>query len=156
MKLAPKHFIFVLNLVLVVALTGFRSGDKALWLSDYESAITASKESGKPVLMVFSGSDWCRPCIRLRKTVLEPQVFQEFAEDNLILLEVDFPRSRKNRLTKKQLQHNETLAERYNPAGLFPLILLLNSNEELIGKTDHATGSESLIAQLESWMKDKK
>ena len=107
------------------------------FLHNIEEANTAASETQKPILMIFSGSDWCKPCIQLRENVLNHQDFTAFAEENLVLLELDFPYKRKNRLSKEQQKHNETLAEKYNPKGQFPMIVLVNSDGSVITEVDY-------------------
>ena len=106
------------------------------FLHNFEDATTQAQSESKTVMMIFSGSDWCKPCIQLRKTILEDPVFDEYANDKLVLLELDFPYKKKNRLPKEQQKHNEKLADQYNPQGIFPLMLLLDANGEVIQKME--------------------
>ena len=62
------------------------------WLDSFDEAIKESKNTGKPILANFTGSDWCGWCIRLDKEVFSKKEFQEWAKDNVVLLTVDFPR----------------------------------------------------------------
>ncbi|HRK52813.1 MAG TPA: thioredoxin family protein [Cyclobacteriaceae bacterium] len=95
-----------------------------------EEAFASSKATHKPVLLIFSGSDWCAPCIRFQKTVLSDEQFQLYASDHLILLKADFPQRKK--LSKALEKQNEVLAEKYNPKGQFPHIVLLNSDQSVL------------------------
>lgn len=95
-----------------------------------EEAFASSKATHKPVLLIFSGSDWCAPCIRFQKTVLSDEQFQIYASDHLILLKADFPQRKK--LSKALEKQNEVLAEKYNPKGQFPHIVLLNSDQSVL------------------------
>ncbi|MEL6848522.1 MAG: thioredoxin family protein, partial [Bacteroidota bacterium] len=96
------------------------------WETDFESAQATARAQQKPILMVFSGSDWCKNCIQLRKQVFESEVFRTQAPEDWVLVEVDFPRARKNRLSAEQQAHNKALAERYNPKGSFPYVLAIH------------------------------
>ena len=78
----------------------------------------------RPVLLVFSGSDWCIPCIRLEKEVLSDTVFLAFAKQHLQVVNADFPQRKKG--SAEQERRNEALAARYNPEGAFPKLLLLH------------------------------
>ncbi|MGE0587315.1 MAG: thioredoxin family protein [Cyclobacteriaceae bacterium] len=100
-------------------------------LEDANEAFRQSRETQKPLLLVFSGSDWCAPCIRFNKNVLSQDDFIHFASDHFILLKADFPQRKK--LPDPIRQQNERLAERFNPSGLFPHILLLNPDESKKG-----------------------
>jgi thioredoxin-related protein len=93
-----------------------------------DQSITKAKEEHKKVLFFFSGSDWCSPCVRFKKNYIDNPNFKEFATNNLILFNADFPKLKKNALSKEQTAENEKLAEKYNPKGIFPLIILLNEN----------------------------
>jgi thiamine biosynthesis lipoprotein len=97
---------------------------------DASEAFRLSEESQKPVLLIFSGSDWCAPCIRFQKTVLSDEQFQLYASDHLILLKADFPQRKK--LAKAIEKQNEQLAEKYNPKGQFPHIVLLSSDQSVL------------------------
>ena len=98
------------------------------WKTDFTGAKEEAKKSKKYILLSFSGSDWCIPCIKTRKEIFEKQSFAEFAETNLVLVNADFPRLKKNLLTKEQTKQNETLAEQYDKEGVFPFTLLLNAD----------------------------
>lgn len=116
-------------------------------LDNADVAFKLSQESQKPVLLIFSGSDWCAPCIRFQKRVLDDAQFQHYAFDHLILLKADFPQRKK--LTQELVQQNEQLAEKYNPSGQFPHLVLLRPDQSvlftLFYKNQHP---EEFIAQL--------
>lgn len=97
------------------------------WLTSFDSAKEASRKDGKFILLNFSGSDWCAPCIKLKRNVFLSEVFETFAEQNLVLLNADFPRMKKNQLSREQIRHNEALAIRYNREGKFPYTVLLDA-----------------------------
>lgn len=106
------------------------------WETDYEKARQMAVSEKKLILLNFSGSDWCGPCIRLHKEIFESQVFENFANNQLVLLNADFPRLKKNRLSKEQQLKNDLLAEKYNNEGAFPLTLLLDTNGKVLYKWD--------------------
>lgn len=87
--------------------------------------------------MNFSGSDWCRSCIILKQSILDTPEFKAFANKELVLVDVDFPRKKKNRLDKEQTQYNESLAAKYNKDGQFPTIIILDSDLKIVAKTDY-------------------
>lgn len=99
---------------------------------DFQSALDIAKENKQHVLMVFSGSDWCKPCIQLRTNILESQEFVNFGVEHLVLLELDFPYKKKNKLSKDQEKHNAELAERYNKEGTFPKLILFDGDAKLL------------------------
>ena len=102
------------------------------WKTDFIRAKEEAKKANKYILLSFSGSDWCIPCIKTRKEIFEKEYFTKFAETNLILVNADFPRLKKNKLSNEQTKQNETLAEQYNKEGVFPFTLLLNANGKVL------------------------
>jgi thioredoxin-related protein len=97
------------------------------WLTDIALAKETATKENRMILLNFSGSDWCAPCIKMKRDVFESEVFKQYAEENLVLLRADFPRLKKNQPAKEQVQHNEALAEKYNSQGKFPFTVLLDA-----------------------------
>lgn len=91
-----------------------------------EAKAFASTHATK-ILMVFGGSDWCRPCIKLKKEVLDNKDFKDYTVDKLAVLYLDFPSKKKNKLSSEETKHNESLAKIYNKSGVFPKILLMDN-----------------------------
>lgn len=106
------------------------------WHTDFEKAKAEAAEKHRVILLNFSGSDWCGPCIRLRKEIFESDAFKEMADASLVLVNADFPRSNKNKLGKEQQAKNDALAEKYNPEGRFPFTLLLTAQGKLVKAWD--------------------
>jgi len=104
----------------------------AQWHVNMEEARHLARQEHRHILLNFSGSDWCGPCIMLRKEVFDNPSFQSFADSNLVLVNADFPRLRKNQLPKEQQQSNDRLADQYNPQGKFPLTLLLSTDGKIL------------------------
>ena len=103
-----------------------------IWLSDFLKAQTIAQENHQMILINFSGSDWCGPCIQMHKDVFEKDTFKTYAKAHLVLLKADFHRSEKNKLLAQQLKKNNDLALKYNPDGDFPLTLLLDENLKVL------------------------
>jgi thiol-disulfide isomerase/thioredoxin len=128
------------------------------WEADFNNAKKIAKEKNELILLNFSGSDWCGPCIVLRKDYLESQVFTAMAKENLILVNADFPRKKANIGTAEQVKRNEGLAEIYNKEGSFPLTLLLDTNGKVL-KTWHGkpeTTPEEWTAEIKAICDSKK
>lgn len=106
------------------------------WENDIEIAKRRAMLENKLILVEFSGSDWCGPCIRLRKEIFETREFKQFADSSLVLLNADFPRLKKNQLSKEQQKKNDQLAEDYNPEGIFPKTMLLTPGGKVIRTWD--------------------
>jgi len=102
------------------------------WEPDFENAKKIAKEKHELVLLNFSGSDWCGPCIVLHKDYIGSETFQDMAKTNLVLVNADFPRKKKNQLSDEQVKRNEALAEKYNKTGQFPYTLLLDADGKVI------------------------
>ena len=105
------------------------------WETDFASAKLKAQQENKYILLNFSGSDWCGPCIRLRAEIFDSAPFKKFAETNLVLLN-DFPRQKKNQLPKDQQKKNDQLADAYNSAGSFPYTVLLNADGKVLKSWD--------------------
>jgi len=107
------------------------------WLTDYDQAVAEAKKTGKLILADFTGSDWCGWCIRLKKEVWDTEQFAAWAKENVVLLELDFPRkSEQPDALKKQ---NRALAEKYEIRG-FPTILFLTPEGEVAGRSGYLRG----------------
>ncbi|MBC7722003.1 MAG: thioredoxin family protein, partial [Pedobacter sp.] len=117
---------------LIAALFIVASFSNLQWLHNYNEAVQLAQKNHKHILLNFSGSDWCGPCIRLRDEVFSTDNFKKLADANLVLLNADFPRNKKNQLPSAQQQINDALAEKYNPQGAFPYTVLLNENGKVI------------------------
>ena len=113
------------------------------WMTDYDAAMETATAQNKLVLMVFSGSDWCAPCKKLRKDILTTDEFEAYEKDNLVILYLDFPSKRKNELSKEQTKHNENLADQYNKSGSFPKVILMSNTGEKIKEIKYESQSPS-------------
>lgn len=116
-----------------------------------EQAFEESSRSCKPVLLIFSGSDWCAPCIQLERKILTEETFTAFAENQLVILKADFPQ--RKRIAKTLQLQNESLAERYNAKGIFPFVVLLNQDGSVQGVLKQLNHSPAeLIAEIQSYL----
>jgi thioredoxin-related protein len=100
------------------------------WLTDFEVAKQQAKETQKPILIYFTGSDWCAPCKMLKNDFFYTDTFQEKSKQ-FVLLMVDFPRSNE-RISEAQRSHNKRLGRIYNPKSRFPNIVAINHKGEKI------------------------
>ena len=103
-----------------------------VWLTDYDEAVQEARKSEKNILINFSGSDWCIPCIKMEKELFHSSSFETFANKQLVLVKADFPRLKKNKLSNEQISQNEKLAARYNPEGKFPFTVLIGTDGHVI------------------------
>jgi len=117
------------------------------WLTDFEAAKAKAVAEQKPLLLDFTGSDWCGWCIKLDEEVFSQDAFKEYANGSLILVELDFPK-RKEQSTELKAQ-NKALAEKYGIRG-FPTILVLSPEGELIEKTGYQRGgAEAYVKHIQ-------
>jgi len=135
--------------ILFIALIGLAGSLN--WMGDFSQAQQEAKSSHKQILINFSGSDWCGPCIRLRKEILESEQFERYASGNLLLVRADFPRQKKNQLAKEQVKRNEALAERYNKDGKFPYTVLVDENGQVLKTWDGFPDEspEAFVAEID-------
>ena len=122
------------NFFLVLALTFLFQAFTQDWSTDFEEAKKMANSNNQNIVLVFQGSDWCAPCIKLEKEIWSTNEFQKLNEDHFVMLKADFPRGKKNQLSEKQQIQNKKLAELYNPNGYFPLVVVLDENGKVLGK----------------------
>jgi len=107
------------------------------WGSSLEQAKKEATEQNKKILLVFSGSDWCGPCIKLDKTVWQSDIFKTEGEKNWVLIKADFPKKKANLLSPELTENNKKLAEKYNKEGNFPLVVVLDSKGKVLSMTGY-------------------
>jgi len=126
--------------------------------TEFDKALQKAKDEHKLVLVRFSGSDWCIPCIKMGKEIFENADFKNYAESSLVLVVADFPRLKKNKLPADQQKANDELAEKYNRDGNFPLTVLTDENGTVLktweGYSNMTPGE--FISQLKQFADDRK
>ena len=124
------------------------------WTTNYEEAKTLAAKKNQNIVLVFQGSDWCGPCIKLDREIWSTDTFKEFSRSHFVMLKADFPRKKANQLDSEQIRKNTLLAEKYNPAGYFPFVVVLNKDGNVLGETGYKKVSpKEYIALLESFEK---
>lgn len=141
-----KRFLFVL-LALALSFCALSSARaEAAWLTDYAQAQAAAKASHKLLLLDFTGSDWCGWCRRLEAEVFSQPQFEEYAQKNLVLMKVDFPRAKP--LSDEVRKQNMDLARKYQVRG-FPTIVVLNGEGQTVGLLGYTPGGPgAFISEL--------
>jgi thioredoxin-related protein len=122
--------------ILFLALASFIFIPLTHWHYNLDEAKKIAQKEHKHILLNFSGSDWCGPCIQMHKEIFESQSFTTFAETNLVLVNADFPRRKKNQLPPVQQEVNNAMADQYNPQGKFPYTVLLDANGKVLKDWD--------------------
>ncbi|CAN1511322.1 COG2143 Thioredoxin-related protein [Flavobacteriaceae bacterium] len=105
------------------------------WKTNFEDVKVKAEKENKNILLVFSGSDWCGPCIKLDKVVWKSPEFQAEADKSWVIYKADFPKKKVNQLSSELTESNNKLAEKYNKNGSFPLVLLLDKKGKVLGMT---------------------
>lgn len=136
-----------LALTMLVAGTAIAHAANVNWLTNHAAAVKASADQRKPLFMFFTGSDWCGWCKRLKAEVLNKEDFKAYANKNLIMLEVDFPRGKDQ--PKNVKEQNQKLQARYEIEG-YPTVVLVDSSGQTKGGVGYVPGGpKAFIAQLE-------
>ena len=107
------------------------------WSTNLEEVKVKANRDNKCILLVFKGSDWCAPCIKLEKNIFSSDTFINEYSSHFILLEADFPRKKKNALSQEQQKQNNKLASIYNKNGHFPLVVVMDSKGNVLGETGY-------------------
>jgi thioredoxin-related protein len=120
------------------------------WQTDYDKALATAKAENKRVLLDFTGSDWCGPCIALKKRVFTQPEFAEYAGKNFVLVEVDYPNKKAQPDDVKQ--QNERLKKQYGIEDKgFPTIVVLGSDGKVLGEFSgyRGEGPADFIAKVD-------
>lgn len=107
------------------------------WQTDIEKAKGLAAANNRNIVLVFQGTDWCAPCIKLENEIWKSDEFKDYAKEHFVLLKAEFPRRKKNQLSKEQQAKNNLLAEKYNTQGYFPLVVVLDKDGNVLGTTGY-------------------
>ena len=107
------------------------------WQTDFDQAKQKATVENKDIIIVFQGSDWCAPCMKLETEIWSNEEFKAYAADNYVMLLADFPKKKKNTLSSEQQEKNKKLAETYNKNGFFPLVVILDGEGNVLGQTGY-------------------
>jgi thioredoxin-related protein len=130
----------------VLALVAVAAAEPEGWSTDFEQAKKTAAEKKLPILMDFSGSDWCIWCQRLDSEVFGQKAFKDYAKDNLVLFLADFP-MRAKQADELRVQ-NRKLQSSYRVAG-YPTVILVNAHGEETARTGYVKGgAEAYVAHL--------
>ncbi len=123
-----------IKILLILALAFSFQSFSQDWYTDFEVAKKIAANNNQNIVLVFQGSDWCAPCIKLEKEIWSTSEFQKLNENHFIMMKADFPRRKKNQLSESLQNQNNKLAELYNPNGYFPLVVVLDINGKTLGQ----------------------
>jgi thioredoxin-related protein len=131
----------IATLLLLTLTLGLRA-ESGEWLTDFSAAKKKAKDENKPLLMLFTGSDWCPYCIQWEKEAFSKPEFKEYAKKNLVLLMVDFPEKKK--LPKAQQKANDALLDKFKVEE-YPTVIMLDSNGKKLGKFNYEEGGPKVL-----------
>ena len=143
--------LFVLFILLFTSCNnGQSSSDDLSWNGNLEKAIEQAKKENKAVLVNFTGSDWCVWCKRLSAEVFQQKEFEAYAEDNLVLVILDFPKDIEQ--SQEIKAYNNKLAQKYGIQG-FPTILLIDGQGKLVAQTGYQPGGAAkYVEHIKSYL----
>ena len=146
-----RFFLFAVAVSVLVS-APFAGGEESGWLTDYKQAQQQAKANNKFLLLDFTGSDWCGWCKKFDREVLLKPEFKDFARDNLVVVELDFPRAKPQ--TPELRKQNRELAQQYEIVG-FPTIVVLSADGQKLWRYDgyFPDGPAAFIAQLQKLRK---
>lgn len=121
--------VFFLLTMLSLSITSFAQN----WHTNFDESKVIASKNKQNIVLVFQGSDWCAPCIKLEKQIWSTPAYQQLAKDHFVMLQADFPKRNKNKLSVNLQEHNNKLAEKYNPNGYFPYVVVLDATGKVLG-----------------------
>lgn len=138
----------LLSSLAVLSLLTSASLAAAGWGEDYDKALAQASADKKMVLLDFTGSDWCGWCMKLDKEVFSKPEFKNYAKENLVLVEVDFPQAKHQ--SKKLKEQNEKLKQEHRVQG-YPTIVVLNAEGKKVGELGYMEGGpKAFLAKLDA------
>lgn len=133
-------FLFVACLICMAS-----AANAAVWMTDLSSALTRAIGENKLVLINFTGSDWCPACIKMKNQVFASPQFNSYADNNLLLVEIDFPKRKAQSAAQKRA--NEALQEKFG-IDAYPTMLLLNGDGAKVAMLERYTSPEDFVPHL--------
>ena len=130
--------VFLFFIITCLTLTSLSAQE---WQSDMDSAQQVAQETDRPIVLVFQGSDWCAPCIKLDREIFQSEEFTLYAKDHFVMLQADFPKKKKNALPPEMAAKNNALAEQFNKRGIFPFVVVMDKDLNVLGETGYYKAS---------------
>lgn len=148
-----KHVLRTSLIFMLASFSPLTAEQTETWQTDFEKATSEAKKGKKAILLNFTGSDWCMWCIKLHDEVFSKEAFQEYAQDELVLVEVDFPaRKELDEATKRQ---NYDLQEKYRIEG-YPTIILVDEEGKEIARTGYRPGgAQAYVQHIKKLLEEK-
>ena len=125
-------FIFLAFIFFISTSHAQQENIELKWLTNLEKAQKQAKKKDKPILVYFTGSDWCSPCKLLKEDFFDTSSFEELSK-KFVLVEIDSP-FRVDIISEKQMVYNKKVIAKYNKEKTFPKIVTLNHKGKVLGK----------------------
>ena len=138
------HKLLILTVAALFLACGLRTSHALEWRTDFGPAAADARQHQRLLLLNFSGSDWCGWCKKLDAEVFAQPTFQEFANQHLVSVLVDFPRRAQQDAALRA--QNERLQQYFQVEG-FPTLLLFSPDGELIGQLGYTPGGPTAFIQ---------
>lgn len=122
------------------------------WLTDMDAARKEAAERKKNLMIEFTGSDWCPPCMQLRANVFSKPDFQKDAQKNFVLVELDYPRGKEQ--SKEMKAANDKLAQQYGVQG-FPTIVFADASGKPFGGFVGGRSKDDVMKAMQDALKNK-
>ncbi len=156
MKRITAIFTFIMFTFILNAQETYKAHNEG-WMVSLDEAYELHKKTGKPIMANFTGSDWCGWCIKLTKDVFAKEEFTKWAKDNVILLELDFPK--RKQLPQNIAAQNNSLARNFKVTG-YPTVWMFNVEKdkdgqfviEKLGRTGYTPSADQFISGIEQMM----
>ncbi len=128
-------FVFIITLL----------SQSSPWFTASSEAKAYALKNNVPILLVFSGSDWCKPCMMLKADILQSDEFKQYYRSEFALLYLDFPMQSKNKLSPELTKQNELLAKKYNQSGFFPNLVMIDTQGNILGSLTYKQQTPSVF-----------
>ena len=154
-----RSALLVFVAMVIVCLFGVTSilaneDEESNWTTDAEAASEIAQQEHRDMLLLFTGSDWCPPCIKLEEQILSQAGFSEKATESFVLVKFDFPQ---NTPISRELElQNSEWASRFGVEG-FPTLVLLDHTQKPYAFTGFRDESpDAYLAHLDELQKARK
>lgn len=138
-----KHALALVAALFMIGSMAVAEGSPINWVTNYEDALDQAKGLNKPLILFFTGSDWCGACQKLEHEVLSTPEFTEKAGNQFVFVLLDFPLY--NPADPKTTEQNKQLQRKYDIKA-FPTLVLIDANEQEIGTTGYRSGGPRAYA----------
>ncbi|TCI84385.1 thioredoxin family protein [Tenacibaculum sp. M341] len=108
------------------------TANHVIWEPTFKEALEKAKSEQKPILIYFTGSDWCGPCIQLDKELFHTEKFETFAKEKMVVYMADFPRNR-DLITSDARKINKELSKKYKQTS-FPTMVIIDAKGNVLGQ----------------------